>query len=214
MVSLRLHVLGLVAMAGMLAAGCKDKTPVTLASDDAQVHLTVPADMTATTGLNPQAGIQAANVRRGLYAIVISTAKPDDVSLIGMAEQVRSNVQHSLINASLTAAKSVKINGMDALQFTAEGRPPDATTTVTYLVTVVESARNYHQVMAWAPADEFDRVRATLEQVVNSFQAADGPAQTAAPVPVPAAGGAAPHAVPSASGPAAGGSAPQPAQQQ
>ena len=212
MVSLRLHVLGLAAAAGMLAAGCSEPAPLTLSSDDGQVHLTVYSGMMPTAGLNDQASIQAANVKRGLYAMVLTLPSDDGATLASMDEQVRSNVQNSLINASLAASKSVKINGMDAMQFTAVGRPPDATTTVTYLVTTVQSAKGFHQVTAWAPTKEFDRVRPTLDKVVESFQSADGPAQAPAPPKAPAAGTNPPTQGGVTSGQPAGTTTPQPTQ--
>lgn len=212
MVSLRLHVLGLVAAAGMLAAGCSEPASVLLSSDDGQVHLTVYGGMEPAEGLNDQASIQAANLKRGLYAMVLSLPKDDGATLITMDEQVRSNVQNSLINATVTASKSLKISGMDAMQFIAVGRPPDSTTTVTYLVTTVESAKGFHQVTAWAPSSEFDRVRATLEKVVESFQSADGPAQPPAPPRAPAAATNPPTQGGTTSGQPAGAASPQPSQ--
>lgn len=177
--SKRLLTAGMVAAAGMLVAGCGEPPPITLVSDDGQTSLTV-HDMTATDGLNGQASIQAANVRRGLYAMVISTSKPDGVTLSAKDEQVRGDVRDSLIQAVLSASKPVKINGMDALQFTVAGRPPDASVEVTYLCTTVESAKGFHQVVTWTESDKFDGRRPVLEKIASSFQSSDGPAPPAA----------------------------------
>lgn len=207
--SLRLHVLGLVAAAGMLAAGCSQSAPVTLASEDGQTHLTVYGGMVAATGLNDQASIQAANVQRGLYAMVISSPKPDGVTLADFDEQVRTNVRRSLISSTSSATKPIKISGMDAMQFTAVGRPPDATQTVAYLVTTVESAKGFHQVMAWTLASDFERLRPILEQVINSFQSADGPAQPSGAGRAAAPAGSSATAPGNAANSSAGGAATQ-----
>ncbi len=196
MVEGRLPISGLVAAAGMLLGGCSEAPPVVLASEDGQTHLTVYGGMAAVDGLNDQAAIQAANIKRGLYAMVISTAKADGATLGAMNEQVRANVRDSLIQPVVSASKPLKIGGMDAMQFTAAGRPPDASVQVSYLYTTVESAKGFHQVVAWTATEDFDRLRPVLDQITGSFQSADGPARastpSAAPRASPAPNGSAP----------------------
>ncbi len=138
--------------------------------------------MISVGDLNDEASIQAANLFRELYVIVISEPKQDELSELTLAEfddVVVSNMLGSLERANATSPKSVKIHGLDGLRRTIRGHMPGEKLDVGYVVTTVESADSFHQVIGWTLANRLDKYQATLERIADSFQSNDGPVKPA-----------------------------------
>ncbi len=167
----------------LLAGGCRDTTPVTLSSPDGQTRITVAEGMTPTDALNEDASIQAASVFRPLYLAVTTTPKssfPAGTTLAGYHESMLQDMTGILTDANVSGNKVLKVNGLDALQSSIVANLPGEPDKMAYLATAVESAQSFHQVLLWTTAGNFEKDRAALTQMTESFQCNEGPASGAA----------------------------------
>ena len=62
---------------------------------------------------------------------------------------------------------NLNVKGNPAVQFEIRGQAKNYN--VVYLHTTVETAKNFYQILAWTSKSGFERSRAELEQVIDSF---------------------------------------------
>ncbi len=141
-----------------------------LTSADGRTQITVPEDWSSMTDLNAVASIQAANLNKEQYVIVIEDSKQDfsDASL-----DYHSEVTSQLIVDGLTAPEAdapvpMTVNGHAALQKEIRGSFDNIN--VIYLHTSIETPTHFYQVLTWSLKSRFEENRSIFEQVTQSFQ--------------------------------------------
>jgi len=174
-----------IAMLVLVVAGCKQlqsiAKPSTLKSTDGKFQITVPAGWQENSTLNDKADIQAANPLKEMYVIVLSEAASDfseDVTLDQYTDVTLNSMKSNLgAAAAATQPMPVSINGNQGMQYELQGETKKVK--LAYVVTTVQSADHFHQIVTWTLQSKFDGNRKTLQDVAASF----GPAATVTPTP-------------------------------
>lgn len=147
----------------------------TITSDDGSCLLSVPNSWSKQSDLNAQATLQVANPREEVYAIIIRESKsafPSGTKLDTVTNLGQNNLRKSLTNAEISPVSSTTIGGFPAKQFDAGGTVSGLK--AKYLYAVVESPNNFYQIMTWTLYDRYDRNKAILQEVINSFKEVGG----------------------------------------
>ena len=177
MCSTRLKNIGLLIFLIGIVLGCKQMEhmvrPTDLKSSDGKFQITVPAGWRENKTLHEDASIGAANTSKEVYVIVISENKSDfasDIDLDKFTEVTRTSMTSKLKSPEATPATPVKINGKTGRQYMLQGE--GKLVKVAYLVTTVETAEQYHQIIAWTLKSRIDQNQPVLQQVTESFREA------------------------------------------
>jgi hypothetical protein len=93
-----------------------------------------------------------------------------DINLQKHSDLTRGILVKNVTNAQTNGPKNFVVNNNPALQYEITGKINNID--VTYLHTTVETANNYHQVLAYTAQGDFQKNRAEMEQVIDSFQEA------------------------------------------
>ncbi len=120
--------------------------------------------------LNDAAELQAANLGKNLYIVILSENKDDfdRITLKQHSALTRDSLLKSLTSPEVIGPKKLSIHGDTAIQFEIRGQLDN--TKISYLHTTVETAKNFHQILAWTSKSGFEKNREELQQVVNSFR--------------------------------------------
>jgi hypothetical protein len=143
-------------------------------SPNGQIQVTLPSGWSKATGLNERAELEVSNAPQNMYLIVLSESKADfqknrqDISLPKHSEITRGILVKSLTNVQTVGPKNLTINGNSALQYEILGKSGNLD--IAYLHTTIETANNYHQMIAYTSQAEFSKNRSEMEEVINSFQ--------------------------------------------
>jgi hypothetical protein len=153
-----------------------DKGTQVITSTDNKSQLTVPGSWDKTLNVNKDASLQAGNILAGQYAIVISESKASfgaDVTLDKFTQAAREAAKGNFMVSDMTLgdSRSVTINGYPAMQFEARGSA--ANQKLVWIYTTIDAPRNYHQVIAWTLASNFEQNKPILLDVANSFKEID-----------------------------------------
>lgn len=183
-----LAVLCAVLIACNMARGIKDgidkvSQPTVLTSKDGRFQLTVPGGWREDKSLNDEATIGGSNAIAEMYAAVISESKGDyakDLDLREYTRLISEQMSKSVKESTATAPSATTINGHPALQYELRGTVERVG--IAYLMTIVETPNDYHQVVTWTLPSRFDKNKETLQQVTASFKEKEG----APPAPPPA----------------------------
>lgn len=157
-------------------------TGTVLAGAGSPVQVTLPPEWKEDRELHDTAELQASARASEMYMIVLSESKQDiqNMTLAEHSEITRGLLLSNLSSSEVTGPTPVNnINGNPALQYQIQGSIDNIN--VVYLHTTVETPTSFHQILAWTLPSRFDRNRAELEQVIQSFREAQ-PA-TASPQP-------------------------------
>jgi hypothetical protein len=156
-------------------AGCKQlqslARPTILKSPDGKFQLTVPVGWRENSSLNEQAEIKAANPLQEMYVIVLTEAKADftdDMTLDQFTTITRESMTANLTSPELSPPLPVTINGNSARQYEIQGEVKNVK--LAYLITTVETAAHFHQVVTWTLRSRIDKNQTTLQQVAGSFR--------------------------------------------
>ncbi len=141
-------------------------------SPDGDMQITVPEGWKEDRQLNDQAQLQAANLDKELYLIVLSEAKadlPTDMNLVRHSEITRSIVVENLSNAEVTGPTSVtRVGEYPAVQYEIRGTLKDIN--VLYVHTTVETGDRFNQILAWTLPDNYDSSKEELQRTISSFR--------------------------------------------
>jgi len=164
-----------IALLVCAVAGCKQlqslARPTILKSPDGKFQLTVPAGWRENSSLNEQAEIKAANPLQEMYVIVLTEAKTDftdDMTLDQFTTITRESMTSNLTSPELSPPLPVTINGNSARQYEIQGEVKNVK--LAYLITTVETAAHFHQVVTWTLRSRIDKNQTTLQQVAGSFR--------------------------------------------
>jgi bifunctional DNA-binding transcriptional regulator/antitoxin component of YhaV-PrlF toxin-antitoxin module len=160
-------------------AGCKQlqslKNPTVLKSADGKFQLTVPAGWREHGGLNDKADIKAASLINEMYVIVITEAKldfTDEMTLDQYTTITRDSMVSNLASSDATPPVPVTINGNAGRQYEIQGAVKNVK--LAYLVTTVETAAHYHQIITWTLRSRINENQMTLQQVTETFRPTPG----------------------------------------
>jgi hypothetical protein len=143
-------------------------------SDNTEIQVNLPSNWSKTTGLNDKAELEVSNPGKQMYLIILTESKEDfkkagqNINLQEHSKLTREILGKSITDAQENGPKSLTINGNNALQYEIFG--VNSNLKIAYLHTTVETANNYHQIIAYTSQDAFSNNRAEMEAVINSFQ--------------------------------------------
>lgn len=169
-----------IAMLVCVVVACKQlqslARPTILKSPDGKFQLTVPAGWQERPALNAQASIKAANLMQETYVMLITENKFDfanDMTLDRFTDITRSAMVKKVAEGDASSSEPVTINGNEGRQYTLEGVVSGVK--LSYLVTTVKTASNYHQIIAWTLRSRIDQNRPALLRVTESFRSTSEP---------------------------------------
>ena len=147
-------------------------TGTVMTSTNGAAQITVPDDWDAMTDLNDVAILQAANLAKEQYIIVIDDSKEDfaDPDLAQYSDITSQLIIDGLGNSEVGTPTPSTINGNAALQKEIRGSIDNIN--VVYLHTSVETPTHFYQVLTWTLKSQFDKNRSVLQEVTNSFREA------------------------------------------
>lgn len=149
----------------------KASTPKVLTSSDGKAQLTVPGSWRNDPELHAEAALRASNRLSEMYVIVLSESRQDfadEFTLEAFTELTRTNMLSQIIAPDATAPVAATVGNRPALQYTVRGTVDNIK--VVYLVTVVETQTNFHQILTWTLNSRFDQNWHTLDEVTQSFK--------------------------------------------
>ncbi|GIH93894.1 hypothetical protein ACFFMN_15920 [Planobispora siamensis] len=140
----------------------------TVTASDGKSRLTVPGDWTELSLLN-EAKVQQGNTAKEQYLMVITEAQASfDLQLDGYAKLVIEQMQKRLTNSNVTGPQQLTINGDPALQYELHGTAQGVR--ITYWVTLVEGAEDFHQILTWTLETRGEEHGPLLRQVTTTFE--------------------------------------------
>lgn len=158
-----------------LAEPAPSQGETVLSSTDNELELVVPEGWVTQTELHNEAQIQAANLEKETYTIVLSEEKttlPEDLTLERHSELTRGLLVENLADPTVTGPTEVtEINGQPALQYEIVGSIGGIE--VAYLHTTVETSDRFTQILAWTLPEQLEANKAELQTVTGSFRVAD-----------------------------------------
>ncbi|HEY3037143.1 MAG TPA: hypothetical protein VGJ66_00315 [Pyrinomonadaceae bacterium] len=162
-----------------VVGGCKQlqslARPTVLKSPDGKFQLTVPAGWRENSSLNDQAAIKAANPLEEMYVIVITEQKvdfTDDMTLDQYTSIIRDSMTSRLASPNSSPPLPVTINGNAGRQYEIQGEAKNVK--LAYLVTTVETAAHFHQIITWTLHSRIDKNQTTLQKVAETFRPTPG----------------------------------------
>ena len=165
--------LALPALVIFAVSSCQLFEPTVVKSGDGRFQLTVPAGWREDPSLHERAGIRASNGRLEMYVIVISESKErfaDNMTLEGFTTITRDNMMKKVGSPQATPPHSVTVSdAYPGMQYGLQGEVDNVP--VAYLVTDVETPKDFHQIITWTLRSRIDKNEATLQKVTNTFQA-------------------------------------------
>lgn len=149
----------------------KSSLNVRMYSDDKTISLMVPSDWKGNRKLNENAILGVANTFDEVYAIVISEAKNDFESSVTLDDYLQLVVKNTESTAEnfrkISAAQSLNIKGLFAKQQVVAASVNRLK--VTYLLTGLEDDTHFYLIYAWTMDSRFEKNRALLKKVSESF---------------------------------------------
>jgi len=153
----------------------KTQTPQTLTASDGSCQVIVPGNWRTQPNLNNEATIQAHNLMGKLHIIVFRESKEDfgkKADLDFFTNSVRDNFKQMAEEAVLSEPLAININGYKARQFETSGEVEN--TKAKYLYEIIETPKNYYQIVTWTLASRYTENKAQLSEVIDSFKEIDG----------------------------------------
>ncbi|AWB45751.1 hypothetical protein DCC85_17185 [Paenibacillus sp. CAA11] len=142
----------------------------TLKNSDDSIEVKVPSNWSTGLNLSPDADIQAAAPASEDYIVVLRESKtdfPDNVTLNDYYKVILDNMKGSMTNPEQTEPKQVTINGLKGMQYELTGEVDKIK--ISYLITILESDKNFTQVLLWTRANMMDQKRPGYTDIVNTF---------------------------------------------
>jgi hypothetical protein len=165
--------LALSALVLFASASCQLFEPTVIKSGDGRFQLTVPAGWREDPSLHERAGIRASNGRQELYVIVLSESKDrfaEKMTLDGFTTITRDNMLKKVGSPQATPPHSVTVSdAYPGMQYGMQGVVDNVP--VAYVITDVETPKDFHQIITWTLRSRIDQNEATLQKVTNTFQA-------------------------------------------
>lgn len=167
----KISMLSLLAALSLLLTSCnmggkenldleKDFQTVTIKNT---YQMKVPKYMKASDQLNENASLQYMNMLKEAYVVVIDESKQEYLEVYKELDMYNdslpllenySSLQQQMYGMSLESfelqqERSLKINGLDAIQLEFTGRVEDVDQDIFYLITFIEGRENVYMIMSW-----------------------------------------------------------------
>ncbi|MBG0827121.1 hypothetical protein HS041_05020 [Planomonospora sp. ID67723] len=140
----------------------------TVTSTDGKSQLTIPNDW-ETLSLLAEADVQVGNQVKEQYLMVITEDQASfDLDLAGYAKLVIDQMQTKLTNTSAGEPQQLTVNGAPAIQYELHGTAQGVR--ITYWVTLVEGAKDFHQVLTWTLETRGEEHGPLLRDVTATFK--------------------------------------------
>ena len=147
--------------------------PKVVKSGNGRFQLTVPSGWSEDPELHKTAGIRASNRMQEMYVIVISEGKEkfaDDATLEQFTTVTRDSMLKKVGSGRATSPVEVLVGETySGLQYGMQGVVDDAE--FAYLVTNVETPKDFHQIIAWTLRSRIAQNETKLQELVNTFRA-------------------------------------------
>jgi acyl carrier protein len=182
-------IVALVGVAGLIGAAATSlvkaaKTATdkkkTIASKDGRYRVEVPAAWREMPELHEEADIEAGNVLREQYLLVLENPKSDfEGTLAEFDDLVVGQMEGNLERAAISEPEPLTIDGRPALQ-----RELTATVDkvrITYLMASIETDAAFYQVLTWTTPSRQAAALPVFREVIASFRADGGPTPAQAP---------------------------------
>lgn len=158
-----------------VVAGCKQlqslSQPTVLKSPDGKFQLTVPAGWREGVLSSEKAEIKAGNPIEEMYVLVLTEEQADftdETTLDDYTNIVRDGMAEKLKGPESSPPLPITINGNPGRQFEIQGATENVK--VAYIVTTVETAEQFHQIVTWTLRSRIDKNQLTLQKVTQSFR--------------------------------------------
>lgn len=164
--------------------GSGESKPTVMTSADGKTQLTIPGDWRRETALNEQASLQASNRVKETYVVLISDNKQDytdEMTLARFTSVTREAMVGGVRSAQATEPMPTTISGYPALQYELRGGVDGVN--VVYIITAIETASSFHQLITWTLPSRYEQHQGTLREVTQSFKEVGGSAPKASMPP-------------------------------
>lgn len=143
----------------------------TIEDKDKTISIDVPKNWSEDLSLSDEATLQASRPASEDYLVILREKKTDlpaGVTLNKYLELITTNMKSGLVNPQHTEAKSVTINGVNALQCELSGEINKIK--VTYLLTAIASNDHFTQILLWTRTDMMKDKRENYAKIANTFK--------------------------------------------
>ena len=155
--------------------GCTPGEPEVIKSGNGRFQLTVPAGWREDPALHDTAGLRASDRGQEMYVIIISESKQDftdDMTLEGFTTMSRESVMKLVSDPQASPPATVTVaETYPGMQYGIHGRIENVR--VAYLVTNVETPKDFHQIIAWTRGSRIAQNETKLQELVNTFRVND-----------------------------------------
>lgn len=163
-----------------VVAGCKQlekmksvAKPSTLKSPDGKFQITVPAAWKTNVLASEEAEIKAGNPIEEMYVIVLTELKADftdETTLDDYTTIVKDAMAEKLLSAVASPPIPMTVNGNTARQYEIQGSSSNVK--LAYIVTTVETAEHFHQIVIWTLQSRINKNQTTMQKVASTFRPA------------------------------------------
>lgn len=144
---------------------------VVMTDADNNLEISLPKGFKEEIVLSEDADIQASNMAKEDYFILLSELKEDfgaDISLKEYYDLISDNMVGAVQNPQQTEPQEVSINGNRGLQYELTGEIDSIK--IAYIITLVESDDRFSQLIFWTVQSMMDKKRDVYQQSTNTFK--------------------------------------------
>lgn len=142
----------------------------TLMATTGMFSITLPEEWQPLKGLNTSAELQAGNLEKEEYLIIMTDLKEEDFAgtLAEHAKIIGESVVQKSKDGKITRTTPIKLNGLRAIQN--EIQATINGTEIRYLQTDFEGKKGFYQILCWTTASRQHEAFSTFGQVIATFK--------------------------------------------
>lgn len=161
--------LGLLLISAMTYGRDLWKESRSFSNFDGSLRVEAPANW-KVMDLNEEAHIEIGDADKEAYLIVIPESKEDlhGWNIDKHSAITLGNLLYLVDFPQVVGPKYLEINGNRSIQYEVHGANQGLN--ISYILTTIETAENFHQVLAWSLKSRFRKNKNTLEKAIESFQ--------------------------------------------
>lgn len=170
------------AFKGVSEAIEESGNPKVLQGAEGTFEITVPGHWSEQDLQTPDASLQAGNLFREEYLVVIHEPKADfdpDFTIDDYAEVIGDIVSEGTENIDRGQVSTLEIQGLPARRYRLEGSVDGIR--IVYLMTFVETADRFYQLMMWTLPSKEEAAFAHFEEAAANFRPLNGENSATAP---------------------------------
>ncbi|MCE9609450.1 MAG: hypothetical protein K8R23_04415 [Chthoniobacter sp.] len=159
----------------------KNRAMTTIHSTDGLTSIDTPGNWKTLGNLNAIASIQAGNLLREEYAMVISEPNPNGLKLDPFVEAVVAQMVGKMDSGTPGETTKISVNGLEARRVRIDCK--SAKLKIVYQLTAIDDGENLHQVLCWTLATKEFTALPVLTRVADSFRVTKPPSAVKEPEP-------------------------------